>query len=244
MHITGMKRILWILLIVVVVGCIIVCMHYGFRPEPQLEQKDEGGSQTTVYLQPYDNFTQKEAERLKAELDKHLGDILDEVFRVVVLPNKPLSGSFLGETKTKYRIDRLIADMKGNADKHNIYVGVTHRDICMRNKNGVKDWGVLGCSISSNHACVVSDHRLKHNKSDLWKVATHEFIHTHYAYPHCPKDSSQCLMKDAKGHADFRNKKDLCGFCKNKISHIIYSQTLKNHRDRFLIPLNGTAATA
>ena len=108
----------------------------------------------------------------------------------------------------------------------NIYVGVTHRDICMRNKNGVKDWGVLGCSISSNHACVVSDHRLKHNKSDLWKVAIHEFIHTYYAYPHCPKDSSQCLMKDAKGHADFRNKKDLCGFCKNKIRRIIYSQTL------------------
>ena len=122
----------------VVVGCIIVYMLYGLRPEPQLEQKDEGGPQTTVYLRPYDNFTQKEAERLKAELDKHLVDILDEAFRVVVLPNKPLSDSFLGETKTKYRIDKVIADMKGNADKHNIYVGVTHRDICMRNKNGVK----------------------------------------------------------------------------------------------------------
>jgi hypothetical protein len=222
-----MKRILWILLIGVVVGCIIVYLLYGLRPEPQLEQKDEGYHQTTVYLQPYDNFTQKEAERLKAELDKHLGDILDETFRVVVLPNKPLSDSFLGETKTKYRIDKVIADMKGKADKHNIYVGVTHRDICMRNKNGVKDWGVLGCSISSNHACVVSDHRLKHNKSDLWKVATHEFIHTYYAYPHCPKDSSHCLMKDAKGHADFRNKKDLCGFCKNKMSKLLNSKVLE-----------------
>ena len=222
-----MKRILWILLIGVVVGCIIVYLLYGLRPEPQLEQKDEGRPQTTVYLQPYDNFTQKEAERLKAELDKHLGDILDEAFRVVVLPNKPLSDSFLGETKTKYRIDRVIADMKGKADKHNIYIGVTHRDICMRNKNGVKDWGVLGCSISSNHACVVSDHRLKHNKSDLWKVATHEFIHTYYAYPHCPKDSSHCLMKDAKGHADFRNKKDLCAFCKNKMSKLLNSKVLE-----------------
>lgn len=222
-----MKRILWILLIGVVVGCIIVYMLYGLRPKPQLEQKDEGCPQTTVYLQPYDNFTQKEAERLKTELDKHLGDILDEAFRVVVLPNKLLSDSFLGETMTKYRIDRVIADMKGNADKHNIYVGVTHRDICMRNKNGVKDWGVLGCSISSNHACVVSDHRLKHNKSDLWKVATHEFFHTYYAYPHCPKDSSHCLMKDAKGHADFRNKKDLCGFCKNKMSKLLNSKVLE-----------------
>jgi len=74
---------------------------------------------------------------------------------------------------------------------------------------------------------VVSDHRLKHNKSDLWKVATHEFIHTYYAYPHCPKDSSHCLMKDAKGHADFRNKKDLCAFCKNKMSKLLNSKVLE-----------------
>ena len=78
-----MKRILWILLIGVVVGWIIVYMFYGLRPEPQLEQKDEGRPQTTVYLQPYDNFTQKEAERLKAELDKHLRSIFNDSFRVV-----------------------------------------------------------------------------------------------------------------------------------------------------------------
>ena len=58
-----MKRILWILLIGVVVGCIIVYLLYGLRPEPQLEQKDEGRPQTTVYLQPYDNFTKKEGNQ-------------------------------------------------------------------------------------------------------------------------------------------------------------------------------------
>lgn len=34
---------------------------------------------------------------------------------------------------------------------------------------------------------------------------------------YCPKDSSHCIMKDAKGHADFSNKNDLCGYCKSRI---------------------------
>lgn len=171
----------------------------------------------TIYLQPYDNYSQKEVEKLKADLDKHLEGILYGSFEVKVLPNKPLSDSFLGETRKKYRIDKIINDMKSKADEHNIYIGITHRDICRDYKNGVKNWGVLGSSIADYHACVASDHRLKHKKRDMWKVVAHEFIHTYYDYPHCPKDGAHCLMKDAKGHADFSNKHDLCGYCKSKI---------------------------
>ena len=159
----------------------------------------------------------KEAEKLKADLDEHIGEILDGAFTVEVLPSKPLSDSFLGETKKKYRIDKIINELKENADEHNIYIGITHKDICWKYKNGVTDWGVLGSSIADCHSCVVSDHRLKHKKRDLWKVVTHEFIHTYYHYPHCPKDSTHCLMKDAKGKADFSKKKDLCGYCKSRI---------------------------
>lgn len=171
----------------------------------------------TIYLQPYDNFTQKETEKLKKDLDKHLEGILYGSFEVKVLPNKPLSDSFLGERRKKYLVDKVIGDLKTEADEHNIYIGITHRDICRDYKNGVKDWGVLGSSIADYHACVVSDHRLKHKKRDMWKVVVHEFIHTYHNYPHCPKDSAHCLMKDAKGHADFSNKHDLCGYCKDKI---------------------------
>ena len=171
----------------------------------------------TVYLQPYDNFTQKEANQLKRELEKHLVEILDGAFEVEVLPNKQLTSEFLGETKTKYRIDKIINSLKKDADTHKIYIGLTHKDICREEKNGVKDWGVLGSSIITSHACVVSTYRLKNKKRDLWKLATHEFIHTYYGYHHCPKDDIHCLMKDAKGKADFSNKKDLCDFCKSKI---------------------------
>ena len=171
----------------------------------------------TIYLQPYDNFTLKETEKLKADLNKHLEVILSGVFKVEVLPNKTLSDSFLGETRIKYRVDKIIDSLKENADERNIYIGITHHDICRGYKNGVKDWGVLGTSIPIYNACVVSDHRLKHKRRDLWKVATHEFIHTYYKYNHCPKDSTHCIMKDAKGKADFSNKNDLCAYCKSRI---------------------------
>lgn len=204
------KNRYWIILFVII--CLVGC-----------QQRNDAGfvdcacPYATIYLQPYDNYSQKEVEKLKADLDKHLEGILDGSFEVKVLPNKPLSDSFLGDTRKKYRIDKIINDMKSKADEHNIYIGITHRDICRDYKNGVKDWGVLGSSIAADHACVVSDHRLKHKKRDMWKVVTHEFIHTYYDYPHCPKDSAHCLMKDAKGHADFSNKHDLCGYCKDKI---------------------------
>lgn len=171
----------------------------------------------TVYLQPYDIFTQKEANQLKRELEKHLEEILDGAFEIEVLPNKQLTSDFLGETKTKYRIDKIISSLKKDADTHKIYIGLTHKDICREEKNGVKDWGVLGSSIITSHACVVSTYRLKNKKRDLWKLATHEFIHTYYGYGHCPKDSTHCIMKDAKGHADFSNKNNLCGYCKSRM---------------------------
>lgn len=149
-----MKKFILVTLISVVCTGIIVYLVSGRQ---QIVEAGDCCPHATIYLQPYDNFTQKEARRLKADLDKHLGEILDGGFMVEILPNRPLSDSFLGETRKKYRIDKLIDDLKGDADKHHIYIGVTHRDICQKYMRGVTDWGVLGSSISAYHACVVSD---------------------------------------------------------------------------------------
>ena len=201
---------LWMVILLVIV-CTVGC------------QRKTGGEwidrcpHATIYLQPYDNFTQKEANKLKGELEKHWDELLGGAFEVVVLPNKQLPSDFLGETKTKYRIDKIIHSLEKDAASDKIYIGLTHKDICRDQKNGVTDWGVLGSSIASSHACVISTFRLKNKKRDLWRLATHEFIHTYYDYPHCPKDSTHCLMKDAKGKADYSNKKSLCGYCKSKI---------------------------
>lgn len=214
-----MKKLLLIIslsIILIATVCVVAYHLQGFDNNKIIETGD-CCPHVTIYLQPYDNFTQKEVGKLKADLDKRLDGIIDCAITVVVLPNKQLSDSFLGETGKKYRIDKIIDSLKGNADNHHIYIGITHRDICREYKNGVKDWGVLGSSIADYHACVVSDHRLKHKRRDLWKVVVHEFIHTYYNYPHCPKDSSHCIMRDAKGKADFSNKSDLCGYCKSRI---------------------------
>ena len=206
-----MKKVCWLFIMgLFLIGC-------SNQENNKIEDVDCLCPHATVYLQPYDNFTQKEANQLKKELEKHLVEILDGAFEIEVLPNKQLTSDFLGETKTKYRIDKIISSLKKDADTHKIYIGLTHKDICREEKNGVKDWGVLGSSIITSHACVVSTYRLKNKKRDLWKLATHEFIHTYYGYHHCPKDDIHCLMKDAKGKADFSNKKDLCDFCKSKI---------------------------
>ena len=82
---------------------------------------------------------------------------------------------------------------------------------------GKADWGVLGLSIHGTYTCVVSDYRLKNKKRDYWKVVTHEFTHTACNYGHCPDDNPLCIMKDAKGKADFSNKVEFCKTCREKI---------------------------
>ena len=154
-----MKKLLWIIPIAIVCA---ITYYYIYGKEQSIVVASDCCPHATIYLQPYDNFSQKEAETLKAELDRHLVNIINDALKVIVLPNKTLSDSFLGETGKKYRVDKIIDSLKYNTDEHNIYIGITHHDICREYKNGVKDWGVLGTSIPIYNACVVSDHRLKH----------------------------------------------------------------------------------
>lgn len=179
-------------------------------------EENQVGKVTTIYLQPYSNFTQQEAKILKLELDKRLPHLLKDSFAIEVLPNKPLTNDLLNDAKTRYKGERIISSLK---DSPSTTIALTHKDISVEIR-GRKDWGVLGVAYRNTppwNACVASDYRLKNKKRDLWKVVVHEFIHTYYSYSHCPKDSTHCIMKDAKGKADFSNKNDLCGYCKSRI---------------------------
>ena len=170
----------------------------------------------TIFLQPLDNFTQQEAMQLQAVLEQRFRKIFNEGFEFETLPNKKLSVYLMNDSKSRYRADKIINSLKKEASNHRIIIGLTHKDVSVPYK-GKPDWGVLGLSIHGTYACVVSDFRLKNKKRDYWKVVTHEFIHTYYRYHHCPKDSSHCIMKDAKGKADFSNKEIFCKTCKKKI---------------------------
>ena len=167
----------------------------------------------TVYLQPYGNFTKNEASRLGKELEKHLFDMFSVDLDCEILPPLPLSDSLMNKAKSRYRADKIIRSLSAKADDHNIYIGLTHKDISCSIR-GKADWGVQGLSLIPGKACVVSTFRVK-NRHDFWKVTCHEFIHTYFNYHHCPKNDPSCLMQDAKGHPNYKNKKGLCGYCKS-----------------------------
>ena len=169
-----------------------------------------------VSLQPYVDFTQKEAMQLKDDLEKHLSLLIGEVgLQFEVLPNKPLAEELLNGAGTRYRADKIINSLAKDANGQHVIIALTHKDISVSYK-GKPDWGVLGLSLIPKKACVVSTFRVK-NRKDLWKVASHEFIHTCFEYQHCPDDNPKCLMKDAKGHADFSGKSTLCEKCSKRI---------------------------
>ena len=169
-----------------------------------------------VSLQPYADFTQKEALQLKRDLEKHLGMLIGEVgLQFEVLPNKPLAEELKNDAGTRYRADKIINALAKDANGQHVIIALTHKDISVSYK-GKPNWGVLGLSLIPKKACVVSTFRVR-NRRDLWKVAAHEFIHTCFEYQHCPDDNPKCLMKDAKGRADFSNKSTLCEKCSKRI---------------------------
>jgi archaemetzincin len=171
----------------------------------------------TIFLQPYDNYTQKEAKQLSKVLEKKFLELYGVEFEFEVLPNKKLSADLMNDSKSRFRADKIIDSLKKEASDHRIMIGLTHKDVSVPYK-GKPDWGVLGLSIHGTYACVVSDYRLKNKKRDYWKVVTHEFTHTACNYGHCPNDDPACIMKDAKGKADFSNKIGFCRTCREKIN--------------------------
>lgn len=170
----------------------------------------------TIYLQPYDSYTQKEANQLNKVLEQKFKELFGVEFEVEVLPNKTFTTELMNDAKTRYRADKIIDSLKDGAGDHKIIIALTHKDVSVPYKDKA-DWGVLGLSIHGTYTCVVSDYRLKHKKRDYWKVVTHEFTHTACRYSHCPDDNPLCIMKDAKGKADFSNKEDFCETCKKNI---------------------------
>lgn len=171
----------------------------------------------TICLQPLDNYTQKEATQLCTVLEKKFKELFRVEFEFEVLPNKKLSGELMNDAKTRYRADKIIDSLSKDVGDHRIIIGLTHKDVSVPYK-GKPDWGVLGLSIHGTYTCVVSDYRLKNKKRDYWKVVTHEFTHTTCNYSHCPEDNPQCIMQDAKGHADFSKKEGFCKTCKENIN--------------------------
>ena len=198
--------------------CAIICMascskKRGENSEISDEEEVRCLCPPVIHLQPFGKFSQREAQLLGKELTKRIEDIFGVELECEVHPPLPLSDTLMNDGHTRYRADKIIHSMAAYANRHNIYIGLTHKDISC-SVHGKKDWGVQGLSLIPGNACVASTFRVK-DRRDFWKVVCYEFIHTYFTYNHCPKDDPSCLMQAAKGHPRYKGKNGLCPHCSN-----------------------------
>ena len=203
-------------------GCLLLCVN------PADRESDSGGNDVCVEnldytdhvvidIQPLGNFSEAEAEKIAWELEELAYNQLKIAAEIYVLPAQPMQSKWLNERKSRYDACKLIDAFKNDC----IYtILLLHNDISIPKYRGKADWGVLGLTLQPGKTCVISDFRLKHKKRDMAKVILHEFIHAYYNYKHCPKDDATCIMKDAKGKADFSNKNGLCKECRAQIEKV------------------------
>ena len=210
------------------VGLIIILMSSCSSGKKTNSTEDDSDTLCTcppesfvhIDLQPFGDFTQKEANQLKEELEKHLAPIY--LSEIEVLPKKDIPASCLYKPRNRYWAGKILGLLKQqNQGSDFVTIGLTHRDIST-SIHGNYNYGIMGFSFRPGNACVVSTFRLK-RKDDLWKVTTHEFLHSR-GLPHCKKDDLKCLMQDAHGKNTFYMKNRLCQDCQNALKSIIDNQ--------------------
>lgn len=211
----SLKAFFLVALMILIVGC-----NAEMRKETVVE--DSG---VTLLIQPYNTVSTKEAEILKSELEKHLPELFSVKVSFVVLPPVLLDENLKNDKRTRFRADKILTFhkkfMAGYKGKVAI-LGYIHDDISVPYK-GKADWGVLGLSFKGRNTALISTYRIRNAKKNRWRVATHEFIHAFFNYGHCPKDNQHCIMKDAKGKANFDNKTMLCDSCKLALKNNLQS---------------------
>lgn len=165
----------------------------------------------TIYLQPYEDFSEKEVEKLLPTLEKYFnlnyGYWNFEIKKPINLPLESKQGK-------KYKSIIILNSEKKLLKGNEIIIGLTHKDICTDAHN-IKNYGIVGQSYCPGNVCIVSDKRLK-DKSQIYKPILHEFMHAFYGSKHCPNDDPTCFMVDAKGKGNFSIQNKLCDKCIKK----------------------------
>ena len=206
------------------VGLIIILMSSCSSGKKTSSTEDDSDTLCTcppesfvhIDLQPLGDFTQKEANQLKEKLEKHLVPIY--LSEIEVLPQKDIPASCLYKPRNRYWAGKILGFLKQqNQGSDFVTIGLTHRDIST-SIHGQYNYGIMGLSFRPGDVCVVSTFRLK-RKDDLWKVTTHEFLHSR-GLPHCKKDNPKCLMQDAHGKNTFYMKNGLCQDCQKSLKNI------------------------
>lgn len=159
----------------------------------------------TIYLQPYDNFTQHEAKSLCKDIKKGIKSVFAcTIDAVKVLPNKQLPQSAYYKPRNRYLANVLLRDLPETANP--IYIiGLTHKDISFKIHNS-ENYGIMGLTPLAKNKSIVSDYRVK--GKDFIAVIVHEFGHGLYGATHC--SDKNCIMCDYQKHKGKPFKFSLC----------------------------------
>lgn len=168
----------------------------------------------TVFLQPCNSFTEKEAEKLAPVIEKEIYDNTGVPMTVVVLDNIKLSkDKYYNKERTRYRASKILNSLCFDyLLSHDGVIALMHDDIS-DSKGNIKDWGIQGLSYMSMKVSVASDFRVK-DKSQFWKVVLHEFFHSFCCLDHCAKHDPTCLINEG---AIRKSEKKLCNDCRSKL---------------------------
>lgn len=136
---------------------------------------------------------------------------LKAIFKdVAILPARPMPRNARSGYEPRWRADTLLVWMKAQIPASHVWIAVTREDIS-HTKGNDPDFGIMGLGLRPGNACVVSDARLKTNRTDGFpKIVLHELGHT-AGLNHCPDKS--CTMQDAEGKNATPQMKGFCKSC-------------------------------
>lgn len=144
----------------------------------------------TICLQPFDNFTEKEAAKVTKELEPALSKIFPDMkWHFEIFSNKPLPEDAYYKPRNRYLGNVLLKHLTTTKDK--FIIGLTHKDISFK-IHGYDNYGIRGLTPIGGNNSIVSDYRGKGNEFIM--VIAHEFLHGYSRAPHCKNPA--CLMCD------------------------------------------------
>lgn len=186
-------------------------------PEQTSEQTQTCDNEIAIYLQPYNDFPEKQILQLQMDVQNCLDTLIPEKkFKVKTLPNRQLPAQCFYQPRKRYRADSILV-YQTIFNNSNYIVGVLNTDISC-SAHGYEDFGILGLGSRPGKTAVVSSFRVK-NKLLFYKVAVHEFLHT-LGMPHCSENDRSCYMCDADKVPRLEKEVRLCESCREELMNI------------------------
>lgn len=145
----------------------------------------------TIYLQPYEDFPQREAEALRASITQALGRVYrGDWSHVEVLPSRPQPPHAYYKPRQRYLASALLCDLTV-AGPDAFVIGLTHKDISF-NIHNTKNYGIMGLTTRGHFKTIVSDYRAKGD--NFLAVIVHEFGHGYYKAHTAPPPLASCAI--------------------------------------------------